>query len=1268
MKLQLQFFQIFLSAFLLVFSTVGSCQQAWISYPVNQQIFTAPASFEINAEISGINNAEPAYIQVNHNLTGYRKLKIGNNPTSLYSPVLNLLAGNNDKVEITLRDFSGNCNWSKIRFRPQGTGTLSLEPYVTAVGGIGNGWKKIIIPLADFGTSVNLSQVSFIEFPYSADAGSFNIGFSEIRFTGGTTPLLWFGQENPNVIHDGTKVTSGGLPAVLVPASSSGVYAQKMEFYLDNVKTGEDVSAPYSVILNNLQTGNYSVFCKLILSDGSMINSPVTSFLVEPTPPQSLFITIDSPMDSTIVEPNTQVLVETSVVGAIPVQPSYLLVSNQLTGYRKLKFGYSPVSLYSPTNNVIWGGNNKIEITMKSTGNSVNWSKIQIRPTSTGALSIINYLPTGVSLNDWFTVTIPLIAFSSSIDFTKLAYIEFPYSADAGNFELAISSVRFLGGTTPFTWFGEGKTNNSHDGFGGTGQLVASLVTGNSSSETINRVEMLVDGVKTAEDFIAPYQFGWSSSEPGEYHIMTKVISNSSLTATSDSILVMVNSGTPSPSDLGISLTQPTNNQILLPPAAIEVAAEISGLDENTVPYLKVLNTQTGYRKLKLGYSPESIYGPVQNVISGGNNVLEISLISFGGPVNWNKIRIRPAGIGSLTLQNYVTLVGGIDNTWKTISIPLSDFDPTIDFTKISFIEFPYSADAGNFDLGISMIRFIGGSTPFTWFGEGKYDNSHDGFGNAGQLLATLVMPQTNPVTVSKVEFFNNNSLVFEDFEAPYRFQIQNLTGGEYHFYAKLTDSEGRYSTSDSVFITVLNDYPDGALVVNITFDAPPSNVTVSKAALKYNKDFAYSFSLDDSYRDAYTHAYTLLHGGFLAENNTNYPGLYYSDGCGNLKNFAGSLMWNSVNSNFLDIHINTPGYMTWNHLIEVVNSGWNVINHSYSHATGAGTDYGFQVSKNVEYVQEKSGLSMKHFSTPSGDVNYVPYAFSNGMKSIVSNNSSYFGFPNGFKVDGIINLNQFKLYRRFLYDGLYNPTNISQHVDNAAGLSVNGNHYWYSDFTHRVGFQQIGGSLVFPTLEYYMNYIANIYGVNGSDRVWAAGHQDVFEYLSVRENSTINWSLTGTQLVVVIDRINIPADLEKYALSLLVDADANIVSVSTNEVCGLSWNNQLRKLINLEWDQAVQKSAVVSPVIPDENNTFETKLELHPNPVIDQITLVPGNTKSMISVEVFNVFGKLVFSEKPSGLISTLNLNVSGLNPGLYFVRAKTTDGCDLIGKFIKE
>jgi hypothetical protein len=81
---------------------------------------------------------------------------------------------------------------------------------------------------------------------------------------------------------------------------------------------------------------------------------------------------------------------------------------------------------------------------------------------------------------------------------------------------------------------------------------------------------------------------------------------------------------------------------------------------------------------------------------------------------------------------------------------------------------------------------------------------------------------------------------------------------------------------------------------------------------------------------------------------------------------------------------------------------GWDILNHTLRHktdvATGTiftypddppgttGMDYSYEIRKNDEYTRDHigvSGFQMTHFVTPSGDRDYIPFAWDLGYKSM---------------------------------------------------------------------------------------------------------------------------------------------------------------------------------------------------------------------------------------------------------------------------------------------
>ncbi|MCX6276607.1 MAG: T9SS type A sorting domain-containing protein [Bacteroidetes bacterium] len=445
-------------------------------------------------------------------------------------------------------------------------------------------------------------------------------------------------------------------------------------------------------------------------------------------------------------------------------------------------------------------------------------------------------------------------------------------------------------------------------------------------------------------------------------------------------------------------------------------------------------------------------------------------------------------------------------------------------------------------------------------------------------------------------------------------------------------------------------------ITLTVTFDVPPTNITVGKSALRYNKAFAYSFILDDGLIDAYTAAFPLLNGGLVTGNDTIYPGYFYSDGCGNAIPFSAGLSWYSVNSAGTDLHVNTPGYVTWDQLTTMYNAGWNVLNHSYSHAANdTAIDYVYQVTQNTSYVKSKCGIDLSHFVPPAGDQNYVIPAFANGMLSVTGNNGAYNGSPDGYPVDQPIDFSNFTLYKMLVSDANQNTANIMQKIDTVASRSVNGAHFWWSDFTHHVGFQSSGASLLFPLFRFYMENIAQQYGITGSDNVWMSPTQDVYEYLRVRDNSLVNYSLSGNVLTITVDYSAAPAKMRTNALTLVIQADQNFSNVAATGLQEMTFNGTgNNKLINLQWgDSPISVNEIASG-----KQTNACNISVYPNPFINKLCIdFSEAVNGEINFELINIAGKTIITKtviQPKGESHfELNLNEINLQPGIYFLKS---------------
>ncbi|HEY8401582.1 MAG TPA: polysaccharide deacetylase family protein, partial [Cytophagaceae bacterium] len=463
------------------------------------------------------------------------------------------------------------------------------------------------------------------------------------------------------------------------------------------------------------------------------------------------------------------------------------------------------------------------------------------------------------------------------------------------------------------------------------------------------------------------------------------------------------------------------------------------------------------------------------------------------------------------------------------------------------------------------------------------------------------------------------------------------------------------FSQSESVKITVI-------------FDSSPTVANISKAKLKYNKTFAYSFTLDDGRKDSYLVAFPFFNGGQIELTGITYPGLYYTDGCGNSIPFKAGLAMTSVNQSGNDSHVNSTINISWDQLKEMYDSGWDVFNHSYSHSVGAGTNYDFEISENAKYIKLKTGIDVMHFVVPGGDASYVESAFNWGAKAVYAQN----GFPgvNGFPVDSEIDLNKFGLQRYFLNDSRHNPENITVKIDQVDANSNEENHLWYNEFTHKITGTSTG-DLSFSTFEFYMNYIHDKFGRPGTDRIWMAPLQEVYEYLVVRDKTKFSYTINENSMEINVDFSDVPSDLRRYALSFIVDSDTDIAAVEVREHTHLSFNETgEKKLINVEWNY-FPASVVNSYTTSIERGCLSDIDHLYPNPIFENKIKFDLDKKEFLQFNLYDRYGRrLRLNENVFNDNNGVQLDFEYLNlqPGLYYLEIiSEKEKCSRFLEFIK-
>lgn len=269
-----------------------------------------------------------------------------------------------------------------------------------------------------------------------------------------------------------------------------------------------------------------------------------------------------------------------------------------------------------------------------------------------------------------------------------------------------------------------------------------------------------------------------------------------------------------------ISWQSPTANQSFPIGEYVQLLPETGTYDP---AHLLIENKQAGWLKFKFGYDPKNLWTPPQNVTLSGNNKLEIVLKDLQGKLDWSKIRIHPQGNANkpIALHEYIKTAQDMGKGWLKVTIPLSDFYAGINFATLSYIEFPYSANAGAFQIAVSSIQFTGGTQIFDWFSQQKNNNMYDG-GTA--MTAHFVAPKTYKEGIEKVVFQYNDKLLGTDYTYPFGLLWVNPALGTHKLQAIAYQKNSKNSSSEMLSIQIVTD--DSAAIAakakrNFPFNLP---------------------------------------------------------------------------------------------------------------------------------------------------------------------------------------------------------------------------------------------------------------------------------------------------------------------------------------------------------------------------------------------------------------------------------------------------------------
>ncbi len=307
---------------------------------------------------------------------------------------------------------------------------------------------------------------------------------------------------------------------------------------------------------------------------------------------------------------------------------------------------------------------------------------------------------------------------------------------------------------------------------------------------------------------------------------------------------------------------------------------------------------------------------------------------------------------------------------------------------------------------------------------------------------------------------------------------------------------------------------------VNLPEGANAADITATICPLKYDKKFAFTFTVDDAYENAWSRIFPLIHGKWIDDIEFFHQGctpttgylpshtLSMSDGCGNERRFGfGVSIWpnwgNSYNPDgFMkerSTSVHNP-YITWEELQTILDFGGSVYFHNvderrWDKASPSAIAEGY--AEDYQTVVERLDRHMKVLALPDGNQQYLDA-------------TAYFPqieFTRSSRSRQPVYLNDGGSLKGVHASGGINTSDIAAKLEELDRQAAAENPYWVFLTVHR------------PQTDYMemLTEIYNRYGKAGIDALWVASFDEIYEYQEWRHSARISRTVEGQTLLFEI-------------------------------------------------------------------------------------------------------------------------------------------------------
>lgn len=354
---------------------------------------------------------------------------------------------------------------------------------------------------------------------------------------------------------------------------------------------------------------------------------------------------------------------------------------------------------------------------------------------------------------------------------------------------------------------------------------------------TISKVEFYNGSTLITTEKIFPYDWTWNNVPNGTYAITAKAYDNSGAVTISSVSTIIVKTAPPRNVAPLVALTSPTNNASYFSPAKIQLTATATDND-GTITKVEFYRGTTLITTEKLfpydwtwNNVPNGTYAITARAYddSGAVSISGVSTITVVSPPPVNKLP-------KVTLTSPVDGSAYYSPATFAIAATASDSDGTI--SKVEF----YRDTTLIRSLTVAPYTITLNSLP-----DGIYNISAKAYDNSGAVVTSatstvtvttynalptvsLTSPAPNlsvyaPAsfmlaavasdsdgTISKVEFYSNNTLLQTVAQAPYQYQWNSVGFGTYALTAKAYDNRGgtRVSAAVNVIVSTAPVNPPG--------------------------------------------------------------------------------------------------------------------------------------------------------------------------------------------------------------------------------------------------------------------------------------------------------------------------------------------------------------------------------------------------------------------------------------------------------------------------